>query len=177
MDFNQKTFLILTIVGGALVLLSYYIGIKAGKNPDLLWGGTPVSIRGVYTISIFISAVAFIVTTIFLFLNMRNTGFMLPYNLGMHTFNILYTVLLICSMLWMPLVGLMISSPSTLTWIAIRIVLILVGLAALGILILLLGISPRPSGGLYWSSVIGMTLFFIHTGILDALLWPYFWNK
>ncbi len=71
----------------------------------------------------------------------------------------------------------MVNKPSKLVWLSIRLGLILVGLSALGILILLIGITPQQTGLLYWTSVAGMGIFFIHTGILDAFLWPYFWNK
>ena len=177
MNTNQKIFLLTVIVGGILVILSYIIGLRAGKSADVLWGGTPENIRGVYTASMIVSAISYFVATIFIFLSMKENSIVLPYSLNMNIFNILYAILLVCSTLWIPLVNVMVSNPSTLVWFSIRLVLILVGLASLGILILLLKLSPRPTGILYWSSVIGMTIFFIHTGILDALLWPYFWNR
>lgn len=177
MNINQKIFLAILVIGGILVLASYVIGLKAGKSADILWGGTPKNIRGVYTIAMIISALSFMITSIFIFLSMKNLNIVLPYSLNINIFNILYSVLLICSMLWIPLVNIMVTNPSVLLWLAIRVILILVGLAALAILILLIKMTPRPTGILYYSSVIGMGIFFIHTGILDGLLWPYFWNK
>ncbi len=176
MNSNQKIFLAINIVGGILVLASYVIGLKAGKSADVLWGGTPKNIRGVYTVSMLVSATGFFLFTIFTFLQFKNVESILPYSLDKNVFHILYSVLLICSMLWIPLVNLMVSTPSTLLWISIRTVLILVGLSSLILLILLLKISPKPTGFLYISSIIGLSWFFIHTGILDALLWPYYWK-
>lgn len=177
MNTQQILFLIINIVGGPLVLLSYVIGLKAGKSADILWGGTPKRIRGVYTISMLISAISFLIASIFIFLIMNNSDIQLPYSLSIGVFNILYAVLLLCSAIWIPLVNVMVNKPSILVWLSIRLGLILVGLSALGIFILLLGIVPQQVGFLYWISVIGMGIFFIHTGILDAFLWPYFWKK
>ncbi len=175
MNTQQILFLIINIVG-PLVLLSYIIGLKAGKSAEILWGGTPKKIRGVYTLSMLVSAISFLVTTVFIFLILSNNT-ELPYYLNTNIFNILYAVLLIFSAIWIPLVNIMVNKPSKLIWLYIRLGLILVGLSALGIFILLLGITPQPASFIYWISVVGMGIFFIHTGILDAFLWPYYWKK
>lgn len=177
MNTQQIIFLTINLVGGPLVLLSYVIGLKAGKSADILWGGTPKRIRGVYTLSMLISATSLLVTTVFIFLILNNGDIELPYYLNTNIFNILYSVLLLFSAIWIPLVNVMVNRPSKLIWLSIRFGLILVGLSALGIFILLLGIIPQPTGLLYWASVIGMGVFLIHTGILDAFLWPYFWKE
>lgn len=49
-----------------MVLLSYVVGLKAGKSADILWGGTPKKIRCVYTVSMLISALSFLITTIYI---------------------------------------------------------------------------------------------------------------
>ncbi len=179
MDLNttQKIFLIVTTILGSLVLLSYVLGLRAGEGADALWGGTPEKIRGVYTASMIVSATAYLIATVFIFMNMNNKELTLPFSLNMNIFIILYAILLVCSAVWIPLINQMVANPSTLIWVLIRASLILVGLSSLAILFLLIKISPRPTGALYWSSVVGMTLFFIHTGILDAFLWPYLWGK
>jgi len=112
MNTEQILFLIVNLVGGPLVLLSYVIGLKAGKSADILWGGTPKKIRGVYTLSMIVSALSFLITTIFVFLNMNRSNIELPYSLNTNVFNILYTILLICSAIWIPLVNVMVSKPS-----------------------------------------------------------------
>jgi len=173
---NQKIFLAINIVGGILVLASYVIGLKAGKSADILWGGIQKNIRGVYTISMLVAATGFFLFTIFTFLQLNNIESILPYSLNKNVFNILYLIILSSSMLWIPLVNMMVSNPSTILWISIRFVLILVGLCSLFLLILLFKISPKPTGFLYTSSLLGLFWFFIHTGILDAILWPHYWK-
>lgn len=160
-----------------MVLLSYVVGLKAGKSADILWGGTPKKIRCVYTVSMLISALSFLITTIYIFLLMKNTNIQLPYSMNINIFYILYAILLICSAIWIPLINVMVNKPSSVIWLCIRMGLILVGLSALGILILLIGIVPQPANSLYWVSAIGMSIFFIHTGVLDVFLWPYFWKR
>ncbi len=177
MNTQQILFLIINFIGGPLVLLSYIIGLKAGKSADILWGGTPKKIRGVYTISMLISAISFLITSVFIFLIIKDPNILLPYSLSMSIFNILYTILLLCSAIWIPLVNRIVNKPSKFVWLSIRLGLIFVGLSALGILMLLIGITPQPTTLIYWISIAGMGIFFIHTGILDAFLWPYFWKK
>jgi hypothetical protein len=177
MNIYQIIFLISLLIGGTLVLVSYVIGLKGGKNADALWGGTPKKIRGVYTISMLVSAISYFITTVYIFLLMNNSNIVLPLGLSFHSFTIIYSILLICSMLWVPLVNLMIKRPSKLIWLSIRSTLLLVGLCPVTILLILLTISNHPTGILYISSILGISIFIFHTLILDALIWPIFWKR
>jgi hypothetical protein len=175
---NQKLFLFINIIGGTLVLLSYIIGLKAGKNADVLWGGVPESARGLYTVSMLVSATSFFVFSIYIFLTMKNTSIQLPFSLDKSVFNYLYLVILISSTLWIPLVNVMVSSPSSLVWFTIRLILALVGLATLVILIILLKTSANKiNPTFFYITLAGVFWFFVHTGILDAIVWPYLWKK
>lgn len=168
MNSNQKIFLAINIVGGLLVLASYYWGLKSDKGVDAFWGGVPDSIKSVYAVSMLVSATAFFIFSAYVFKNI-GTG-SVPYLIS-------FGIIQIASALWMPLVDVMVSNPSTILWIVIRIVLTVVGLAAIAIFILLLKMFPKHSGLFYYSSLIGLIIFIIHTGILDAVIWPYFWKK
>lgn len=96
---------------------------------------------------------------------------------GDRVFIILFSVLLLVSAFWMPLTNIMVSNPSMIVWVSIRIVLFVVGLASLLIFIALLSLNPRPSGIFYVATLVSIFCFTVHTGILDAILWPYFWSK
>lgn len=177
MNENQKIFLLINIIGGILVLGSYYFGLKGGKGADALWGGTPLNIRNIYAISMLISAVGYIVFFSYIYINLGTKTFVdLPY-LGEKTFLVLFALLLGASALWMPLTNLMVSNPNTTIWISIRAVLAIVGISSVLICASLLSLNPKPTGTFYIATLIGISWFSIHTGLLDAILWPYFWSK
>jgi hypothetical protein len=97
--------------------------------------------------------------------------------LGGSLFLLLFALILGASALWMPLTNLMITNPSTIVWISIRVVLAVVSLTSLAVFVALLMMNPRPTDLLYYSALIGMLAFTIHTGVLDAILWPYLWSR
>jgi len=177
MNVSQKIFLAINIIGGILVLGSYYFGLRGGKGVDALWGGVPENIRPIYTISMLICAIGYFIFFGYIILNLGGEVFKSSYWLGEKLFLVLFALILIASALWMPLVNVMVSNPSTLVWVGIRVVLVVVALASLGVVVALLTLTPRPTGVFYYSAVIGMIWFTLHTGILDAILWPYLWEK
>ena len=177
MNTNQKLFLAINIIGGILVLGSYYLGLKGGKGTDTLWGGVPKNIRPIYTLFMLVCAIGYFT---FFFYIMRGLGVGSISNTffwGEKIFLILFAILLLFSSFWMPLVNLYISDPKTGIWVLVRIVLFVVALASIGIFIALLTVTPKHSGVFYYASLVGLFWFSIHTGVLDALLWPYLWGK
>ena len=177
MNINQKLLLAINIVGGILVLGSYYFGLKGGKGADALWGGVPEKTRSLYGISMLVCAVAYFV---FFFYIMRGLGTGSLSNtilLGEKLYLLLFAILLLASSFWMPLVNLYISNPTTLIWFAVRLVLVIVALASIGLFLALFTFSPKHTGGFFIASLIGLFWFSIHTGVLDAILWPYLWGK
>jgi len=174
---SQKLFLAISIIGGIAVIVSYIWGFKSGINLDNFWGGVPENLRGIYTISMLLSAAGFFVFFLYILSNLDGQNSFVPPNfMGDKAFHILFTLILVFSTVWMPLVAVMISSPSTLIWVGIRAGLAIVGLASLGVLILLLSLNPRPTDAFYVSALIGISWFTIHTGILDAIIWAGMWK-
>lgn len=90
---------------------------------------------------------------------------------------VVYFLLLVPSALWTPLTSIMVSNPGELMWIAIRSVLFAVGAAALCVVVMLIIINPPQKDLHYWSSVIGAGIFFLHTAILDAIVWPVYFGR
>lgn len=177
MNTRQIIFIILNIIGGILVIGSYIYGLKTQGNGNALWGGVPGNIKKVYTASIFISALTFFVFTLFILLKVYTSEYKVFGLSSQIAFSVMYFLVLIPSAFWMPLTYAMVQNPSNLVWIGVRAVLAIVALGALGILVSLLALSPKPTGAFYWSAIATIAYFFFHTGVLDALLWPYFWKK
>lgn len=176
MSKNQIYFILINIVGGLLVLGSYYLGLNGGKKANALWGGTPASIRPMYTVSMLVSAVGYFIFSAYIFKNLDSQSFSTTSFFKVNAFLLLFVIFLGASTFWMPLTNVMVSNPSTFVWISIRVVLAVVALASLGVFILLLRLDPKPSGAFYIASLISIFLFTFHTGVLDAILWPYFWG-
>ena len=177
MNTEQKIFLLVTVLGGTLVPLSYVLGLKTQDNVNALWGGVPTSARSMYTVSMLLGAISFFIFSIFMFLNLDAKSFVTSNIFGNWSVHILYALVLIPSALWIPLVNTMVSNPSTLIWLGVRLVLIVVGLASLLLLVHLLTLENRTSNIFYITTVVSISWFTIHTGILDALIWPYLWNR
>ena len=177
MNTSQIIFLIINILGGILVLGSYYLGLKGNAGVQNLWGGTPKKIQPVYTVSMLISAIGYFLFFTYIIQSL-GTGFFDGFStLGDTIIYIAFVVILGASTFWMPLTKKMVETPSNILWIAIRIVLMLVALGSIGLLVVLVLTNNAQGGLLYITSVIGLGWFSFHTMVLDALLWPYFWKK
>lgn len=173
MNNQQIILLIINIIGGVLVLGSYVWGIKT--NPEAgnaLWGGVPPQMRSLYFASMALSAISYFVFTFFILFKLNPSEIKIANIFSFNLFQILYILILLPSAAWMPLGLAMLKNPSPVIWFSIRIVLAVVALASLAILLALLFLSPKQSGAFYWSAVSGITIFFLHTAILDALIWP-----
>jgi uncharacterized membrane protein len=71
----------------------------------------------------------------------------------------------------MPLTNVYVGNQSTGTWIAVRTVLILVGLASIALVWALLSLHSKNHGIAYWLAVAGSGYFAFHTAVLDAIVW------
>ncbi len=175
MKLNQKIFLAINIVGGILVLGSYYLGLQGGSGVEVLWGGVPENIRPVYTMSMLVCAVGYFVFFGYIMSNLTGKRFSREFKYSEKMILILFSLILGASALWMPLVNLMVANPSPLLWVAIRLVLAIVGLASFGVAIVLWKTAPKTKGFFYYSALISMIWFTFHTLVLDAIIWPQLW--
>ena len=91
-------------------------------------------------------------------------------------FYVLYLLILVPSVLWMPLTHAMIAGPSPALWFAIRLVLWTVGAGALALLTALLCMEPQTPGWAYFTAVIGSILVAFQTFVLDAIVWVKFFR-
>jgi hypothetical protein len=177
MQRNAVRLALLNVAGGLAVLGSYVWGFALA--PELrtgLWGGVPESLRGLYTINMLLAAAGYFPFTWLLVF--RSPPATLREDAGVSPGAILalYALVLIPSALWLPLTAQMIQAPSAALWIAIRAVLLLVGIGAGCLLVVLLRLARARGGALRWSAVAGALPFFTQTAILDALVWPAYWR-
>lgn len=163
------------IFGGVAVLGSYVLGLAVRpESAGALWGGVPQQLRHLYTAGMFLAALGYLAFTYFLLFRLDPDQARIGGAPRFRLFISLYTWILVPSALWMPLTLRMVEQPSLALWLVIRLDLAAVALAALGMLVALLWTKPRQPRWAWWMAVAGACLFFLHTGVLDAILWPAF---
>jgi hypothetical protein len=168
MGTQQIILLVINILGGAAVMLSYVYGLKGQTSgADVLWGNVSESIRPVYTVSMIISALGYFAFIFYILfrINPSNT------NISYYLFYAIFIVILGASAFWMPLTNMFVNNGGTVLWIAVRSVLALVGLASIALVWVLLALRPETRGVAYWLAVGGAGYFAFHTAILDGIVW------
>jgi hypothetical protein len=166
---QRRRFALINVVGGLAVLGSYAWCL--GAYPELrsdFWGGVPESLRSLYTVNMLLAATGYFLFTSFVFLRLdpreARVG---PFGFGL--FTALYAVVLLGSAAWMPLTRVLLESPSPGLWWLVRLDLLAVGAASLGVLFALLWVKPRRAP---WTALLGAFFFCLQTALLDALIWP-----
>lgn len=177
MDHRKKVLLWLNILAGTVVLVSYAWGLATHPSAvDALWGGIPPWLRTICTVNMILAALGYLAFTAYLLFVLDLETVHLGIQAGFKAFNVLYALILVPSALWMPLTFAYLAHPGNLLWLAIRLVLFIVGLAALGLLSALLNIRPREPTWFFWLAFSGAIFFVIQTALLDTLIWTYFFN-
>jgi hypothetical protein len=172
MQSKRRSLLWLNALGGAAILASYAWGLGANaKLGASLWGGVPESARGLYTLNMFLAAAGYFLFTPYILFRLNPDTTLIARRFGFSLFHILYALILLPSVLWLPLTAHMIAQPSAVAWLAVRVDLALVALGSVGLLASLLALpSDAPPGRAL--AVIGLIPFCLQTAVLDATVWP-----
>ncbi len=176
MDPRRRALLLLIAIGGTGVLASYLLAFAL--EPSIrtgLWGELPEAWRGYYTINMLLAAVGFFPLTYWLALATPIESFADYTGTRFEVMVAAYAAILMPSALWLPLTALYLGSPSTPLWWGIRVVLLLVGLAA-SVLGWLLIRRARRGPGRVWVAVVAFFFFWLQTMVLDALVWPVYFR-
>ncbi len=178
MGTSQIVLLIINIIGGAAVIGSYVFGLKAqAGGADILWGGVPNGIRPVYGISMIVSALGYLAFLYFILFRLEPDDVVIAGRFHFSLFHVIFLAILISSALWMPLTNVYVGNTGTGTWIAVRTVLLVVGLASIALVWALLSLETQKQGAAYWLAVAGAAYFAFHTAILDAIVWAALFRK
>lgn len=168
----KKLLATIILIGGLAVLGSYGLGVLA--NPEagsILWSGVPQGIRPYYTVNMFLAASGFFVFTYFILFRLQPVDTQISGRYGYGLFNLLYAGILIPSALWLPLTVLAVEQNSSiLSWV-VRLVLVIVGLASLGLFYAIVNVKNLQSLGTRRLAVIGCAFFCFQTVFLDAIVW------
>jgi hypothetical protein len=172
----RKSLLLLNVLGGIAVLGSYVWGIAS--NPETrgsVWGGVPESLKPLYTASMLTAALGYFLYSHFVFFRLDPDKTRLLGDRGFGTFHLLYALVLIPSALWMPLTFEMLAAPNGALWLAIRVVLALVGIGSLGLIAAIATAGPLRAPVARGVALVGAVAFAIQTALLDAIVWPAYW--
>lgn len=174
MNSQRLLLLAINVLGGAAVLGSYAVGIRSHANAGTaLWGGVPETLRPVYTASMLSATVGYLAFTAYVLFRVEPEAARVgPFGYG--ALLALYLAILVPSALWMPLTFRFVDGGggSEGLWLAVRAVLALVGLGALGMIAALASLTGVPTGLFRAVAVGGAVLFSIQTTLLDGLVWP-----
>jgi hypothetical protein len=147
------------------------LGLSGKANgAAALWGGTPASVRPIYTVSMLLSALGYFAFIYFILFRLN------PASFNFNIFYIIFFGILCASSFWMPLTNLFLANPGTLLWFMIRIVLAIVGISSCALVWVLISLHTKETGLAYWLAVTGSIYFAFHTIILDMILWPIFFK-
>jgi hypothetical protein len=173
MAVQQIILLIINVIGGIAVIGSYIYGLNAQSGgASVLWGGVPANIRPVYTVSMILSAIGYFAFIYFILFRLDPDEVSIAGTFGFSIFFSIFILILLPSALWMPLTNFYVGTPSTGTWVIVRIILALVGIGSIALVLALLGLQTRE-GVAYWLAVAGSGYFAFHTAILDAIVWAH----
>jgi len=173
MHLQQWILLAIMAVGGAAVIGSYIHGFATHPgSAETLWGGVSGGLRIINYCIMILAALGFFAFSYWLFFRLNPDDVQIAGKFGFWIFDVIFLVILIPSILWMPLTYAYLANPSTALWISIRVVLALVGVGALGLLWAIVTISPRETGLAYWFAFSGAIAFCLQTTVLDTFIWP-----
>ena len=178
---SQKiVLLIINLVFGSMVLLSYYLGVNKiknqGQDPMILWGAVPETLQPFIVACMFLGAIGYFFFTYNFLVNVDPDKVLFLNKFKYWTLYVLYLLVFIPSMLWIYQTINYIDSGTQLDWIITVSLLFTVAIAS--IFLLLFTIDLRVENKfMYLASVIGASLFTFHTLFLDGLVWTIFYHK
>ena len=173
---HRRALLRLIAIGGSAVLASYLLAFEPSIGGSL-WGGIPEGwLRRLYTVNMLLAAAGFFPATWWLVLATPASRLRERTGIGFEAMFVAYAGILMASALWLPLTALHLAHPSLLLWLAIRVVLLVVGAGATLLAVLLVRLARRGPASA-WLAVAAFFFFWLQTMVLDALVWPYYYSS
>jgi len=172
MNPRQTTLLAINVLGGVAVLGSYAAGIASHPQPGaVLWGAVPAAIQPLYTASMLTATLGYFLFGPYVLFGLDLERATVGGRSAFATFAVLFVLVLGPSAAWMPLTFAHAAAPSEALWLAVRVVLALVGVGAVGMLLAVALARPVPSPRRRTLAIVGAALFAFQTAGLDATVW------
>jgi hypothetical protein len=172
---DKRGLVLVNVLGGAAVLGSYaYYLVANPTTRSKLWGNVPGELQPFYTASMLIATAGYFAFTYFVLFRVDSRAARIAQSYGYRFFLWIYAAILAPSALWMPLAFRMFADPGWELWIAIRVVLGLVGASSLALIWAIASVRPAGPGWARALALLGALAFAVQTALLDALVWPYY---
>lgn len=169
---SRTAFVLLNVVGGVLVLGSYAFElITHPETRGEVWGDVPGALQPLYTVCMFLAAGGYFFFTSYVLLRLDPERVRVFGRYGFGIFHVLYAAILFPSAAWLTLTFRMIDTPTSGLWIAIRLVLLVVGVCSLALIAAIRSAEPRGPVLHRALALVGAVLFAFQTAVLDALVW------
>jgi hypothetical protein len=175
MTAEKRDLVLINLLGGLAVLGSYayYLAANPATRTNL-WGNVPESLRPAYTVSMLLAAAGYFAFSYFVLLRVDSREARIAGVYGYRFFLWIYAGILAPSALWMPLTFRMFEEPGWGLWIAVRIVLALVGISSLALVWAIATVRPAGPAWARALALVGAVAFAVQTALLDALVWPHY---
>lgn len=171
MQFN-RLYLFILIILFLTLLYSYYYFSKNAPNFQKLWGRIPESKKNIYYGSIFITLVAFI---IFLYYLLISNSFIADTASKQITkLFVILVIFLLLSISWTPMSLYYLTNKSTMVKYQIILIMFLIPLSLIYPIYVLYNLRDDKQPLLKNISLAGIVYYFLHTFILDGILWCYY---
>ncbi len=139
---------------------------------EAAWGAVTPDVSPIYFVIQLLALLGHFFYTHFIFLRLGPGETRMARRFGSGASDVLHIAIIVSSAPYMPLMIGVLDDATRRVWLAIWLVLAIVGPATLGLVPALLALGPR---GPRWASALapaGSIAFTIHTAPLDALVWP-----
>jgi hypothetical protein len=175
---QKKRWLAINVLGGVAVLGSYAHGlITHPETRDLLWGDMPGPLQEVYGVTMWLATAGYLVFMHFVLFRVDPSEVRVGKQFGFGVINACCAAVVVASAFWMPLTFIYLTGPSTALWVLIRADLIVVAIGAVGLIVALFNLTPRPTGGVGIVTIVALLLFALQTAFLDPFVWSAFFPK
>ena len=175
---NVQIFMAINIVGGLVVLAGYAIGLSVyPENRLALWGGVQGNWRLIFTLSMMLSTIGYLLFTSFAMVNF-STGSFEPGGFATARYiNFLCLIFLVSASMWMPSTIVYVNTQSVIWWI-ISVMALWVTALSLAILFCMILGSPFGESGLYRQLAMGgLGYIAFHCLVFDAIIWIYMFAR
>jgi hypothetical protein len=175
MTAEKRSLVLINLIGGVAVLGTYvyYLASNPATRSNL-WGNVPEALRPAYTISMLLAAVGYFAFSYFVLLRVDSRVARIAGSYGYSLFLWIYAGILAPSALWMPLTFRMFEEPRWGLWIAVRVVLAIVGISSLALVWSIASVRPAVPAWARALALVGALAFAVQTALLDALVWPHY---
>lgn len=172
---DKRVLVAINLLGGSSVLggYAYYLATRP-MTRDQLWGNVPDELRPAYTASMLLATVGYFAFSYFVLFRIDSDVASIARSYGYRLFQLIYAGILAPSALWMPLTFHMIEQPGLGLWIAIRLVLGMVGASSLLLIWAVAAVRPAGPAWARMIALLGAVAFAVQTALLDALVWPHY---